>query len=108
MGGEELKWHQLAHMSQQGPHYSPKSKAKANYKSINLRKIGNKCFKCCNIRFSSFRENPSEEVDEYDNYYYYEYIARKESFSRAPEIDFRYELKARKVMVDFKFDAQYS
>ena len=43
MGGEELKWHQLAHhqlMSQQGPHFSPHSKAKANYKSTNLRKIG--------------------------------------------------------------------
>ena len=36
MGGEELKWRQLAHhqlMSQQGPHFSPHSKAKANYKS---------------------------------------------------------------------------
>ena len=33
----------------------------------------------------------------------YEYIARKEGFSWAPEIDFRYEIKARKVMVDFKF-----
>ena len=29
-------------------------------------------------------------------------------FSRAPEIDFRYETKARKVMVDFKFDALHS
>ena len=29
-------------------------------------------------------------------------------FSWAPEIDFRYEIKARKVMVDFKFDALYS
>ena len=29
-------------------------------------------------------------------------------FSRAPEIDFRYEIKARKVMVDFKFDALYN
>ena len=31
MGGETLKWHQLAHyhvMSQQGPHVSPHSKAK--------------------------------------------------------------------------------
>ena len=28
-------------------------------------------------------------------------------FHRAPEIDFRYETKARKVMVDFKFDALY-
>ena len=26
-------------------------------------------------------------------------------FQGAPEIDFRYEIKARKVMVDFKFDA---
>ena len=36
MGGEELQWSQLAHhqlMSQQGPHVSPHSKAKANYKS---------------------------------------------------------------------------
>ena len=28
-------------------------------------------------------------------------------FSRAPEIDFRYEIKAKKAMVDFKFDALY-
>ena len=36
MGGEELKWRQLVHhqlMSQQGPHFSPHSKAKANYKA---------------------------------------------------------------------------
>ena len=67
MGGEILKWRQLAHnqlMSQQRPHFSPHSKAKA-YKSINLRKIGNKWFKCFSVRFSSLRENPSEEVDEY-------------------------------------------
>ena len=40
MGGEELKWCQLAHhqlTSQQGPHFSPHSKAKAIYKSTNLR-----------------------------------------------------------------------
>ena len=35
-------------------------------------------------------------------------IARNDSFSRVPEIDFRYEIKARKVMVDFKFYALYS
>ena len=39
-------------------------------------------------------ENPSEEVDDYDNYYCYEFVARNDCFSRAPEIDFRYELKA--------------
>ena len=36
VGGEELKWRQLAHhqlMSQQGPHFGPHSKAKANDKS---------------------------------------------------------------------------
>ena len=35
VGEEELKWRQLAHhqlMSQQGPNFSPHSKAKANYK----------------------------------------------------------------------------
>ena len=33
-------------------------------------------------------ENPSEEVDDYDNYYYdYEFIARNYGFRRAPEID---------------------
>ena len=53
-------------------------------------------------------ENPSEEVDDYNNNYYYEFIARNNGFWRAPEIDFRYERKARKVMVDFKFDALYS
>ena len=57
------------------------------------------------VHFSILRENPSEEVD-YDNYYY-EFIARNDVFWWAPEIDFRYETKARKVMVDFKFDALY-
>ena len=37
----------------------------------------------------------------------YEEIARNDGFSRAPEIDFHYETKARKVMVDFKFVALY-
>ena len=63
-------------------------------------------YKWCSDRFSTLRENPSEEVD-YDNYYY-ESIARIDDFSRAPEIDFHYETKARKVMADFKFDALYS
>ena len=36
-----------------------------------------------------------------------EFIARNYGIWRAPEIDFRYEIKARKVMVDFKFDALY-
>ena len=41
-------------------------------------------------------------------YYHYEFIARNDGFWRAPVIDFRYETKARKVMVDFKFDVLYS
>ena len=42
MGGEKLKWRQLAHhqlMSQQRPHFSPYRKAKANDKRPNLRKL---------------------------------------------------------------------
>ena len=35
------------------------------------------------------------------------FIARNDYFWRASETDFRYETKARKVMVDFKFDALY-
>ena len=34
-------------------------------------------------------------------------IARKDGFLWAPKINFRYETKSRKVMVDFKFDALY-
>ena len=34
-------------------------------------------------------------------------IARNDGFWRAPEIDFRYETEARKVMVYFEFDALY-
>ena len=34
--------------------------------------------------------------------------SQETTFSRATEIDFRYEIKARKVMVEFKFDALYS
>ena len=93
MSREELKWHQLAHnqlISPQGPHFGPHSIAKTNDKSTNLMKNG--------FYWSS------EEVDDDNDY---ELIARNDGFSRAPEIDFRYETKARKVMVDFKFDALY-
>ena len=38
---------------------------------------------------------------------YYEFIARNDGFWQAPDFDFRFETKARKVMVDFKFDALY-
>ena len=40
MGSEELKWHQLKTISSQGPHFSPRSTAKTNDKSTNLRKNG--------------------------------------------------------------------
>ena len=57
VGGEELKGRQLAHhqlMSQQGPHFSPHSKGKANYKSANLRKIGT-----CQLLPTSLPPKPS-------------------------------------------------
>ena len=81
-------------------HFSPHSKAKANYKSKNLRKISG----ISDVAFASvYSENPSDEF----NYYYYEFIARNDGFWRAPEIEFRNETEARKLMVDFKFDALY-
>ena len=74
MGGEKLKWHQLAHyqlMSQQQPHFNPHRKAKVIDKRPNLRKIGNYSG-ISHVTFASvlLGENASEEVDDYDNYYY--------------------------------------
>ena len=48
VGGEDLKWHQLAHnqlITPQGPHFNPHSTAKTNYESTNLWKIGIKWYK---------------------------------------------------------------
>ena len=107
VGGEELKWRQLARhhlISQQGPHCSPQSTAKTKDKNTNLRKmICNGMYKRCSVRFSILGENPSEEVVVYDNYYY-EFI---DGFWRELDFDFSYETEARKVMVDFKIDALY-
>ena len=41
LGGKKLKWRQLAHHQLMSQQSSPHSKAKANYKRPNLRKIGN-------------------------------------------------------------------
>ena len=109
MGGEELKWHQLAHhhlIIQQGPHFSPHGTAKTKDNNTNLWKIVTSGTSDVAIASVYFEKILSAEVD-YDNYYYYEFIARNDGFRRAPEINFCYETKARKVMVDFKFDALY-
>ena len=37
----------------------------------------------------------------------YELIARNDGFCQAPAIDFHHETEAKKLMVDFKFDALY-
>ena len=62
-------------ISSQGHQFSPRSTAKTNDKSTNLRKNGIYWYKWCCDRFSILRENPYEEVDddENDNYYYYYY-----------------------------------
>ena len=72
MGREELKWCQLTHhqlLSQQGPHFSPHSKAKVTYKSTNLRKLVASGISDVAIASVHSKKNPSEE-DDYDNYYY--------------------------------------
>ena len=68
--GEELKWRQLAHhhlMNQQGLHFSPHSKVKANDKSTNLRKYGIQLYKSHSVHFSVLGQNPSEEELDYEN-----------------------------------------
>ena len=68
-------------ISSQGPHFSPRSTAKTNGKSKNLRKNGIYWYKWCCDHFSILWENPYEEVDddddENDNYFYYHYYNRK-------------------------------
>ena len=94
--------------SSQGPHFSPRSTAKTNNKSSG-RKASIGISDVVTISVYSEKTRMKVDDDENDNcYYYYESIARNDGFSRAPEIDFRYETKARKVMIDFKFDALYS
>ena len=56
--------------SSERPHFNPHSTAKTNDKSTNLRKNGIYWYKWCN-RFSILRENPYEEVDDENDYYYY-------------------------------------
>ena len=111
MGREELKWRQLAHnhlISQQGPQFSPHSNAKAKIKAqISGRMLSSSTsdvafasvysektrMKKCLIMIIMIIMNKSQETTV--------------SGGRAPQIDFHYETKARKVMVDFKFDALY-
>ena len=61
VGGEELKWRQLAHhqlMSQQGLYFSPHSKAKANDKAqISRRMVSSGIYKSRSIRFNILGEN---------------------------------------------------
>ena len=73
MGGEKLKWRQLAHhqlMRQQRPHCSPHRKAKPMIKGQISGKLVSSG--TSHVAFASvlLGENLSEEVDDYDNYYY--------------------------------------
>ena len=101
MGGKELKWCQLTHtqlMSLQGPHISAHSTAETNDKaqiSGRMASIGISDVVTASVYSEKTRlkklmmitiMNKSQETP---------------FFSWAPEIDFRYETKARKVMVDF-------
>ena len=63
MGGEELKWRKLLYSL---IHFSPHRKAKA--KRPNLLALSH-------VAFASvlLGEKPSEEVDDFDNYYYNEF-----------------------------------
>ena len=66
----QLAHHQL--MSQQWPHFSPHKKLKPMIKGQISGKLVSSGIS--HVAFASvlLGENPSEEVDDYDNYYYYE------------------------------------
>ena len=71
MGGEELKWRQLAHhqlMSQKVPYFSTHSKVKLIIKPQISGKLVTSGISDVVMTFSTLQENPSEE-DDYDNYY---------------------------------------
>ena len=90
-------------MSPQGPHFSAHSTAKTNDKSTNLRKNGIYWYNdVVNASVYSEKTRMKKLM-----MIMIKYKSQETSFSRAPDIDFRYETKARKVMVDFKFDALY-
>ena len=92
MGGEELKWRQLTHnqlMSPQGPHFSPHSTVKTNDKSTNLRKNGISDVVTASVYSEKTRLKK---------------LMMKMIIIRKKR---RIFTGARKVMVDFKFDALY-
>ena len=66
MGGKELKWRQLL-MSQ---HFSPHRKAKVNDKGQISGKLVSSGISYVAFTSVLLGENPSEEVDDNDNYYY--------------------------------------
>ena len=84
MGGEELKWRQLAHnqlMSPQRPHFSPYSIQLIPIIEAQISgKLVSSGISDVSVHFSILGQNPSEEVDDYDNYYYYDFIARNDRF----------------------------
>ena len=102
MGGEELKWRQLAHHQLMSLILVHRVKLKPVIKAqISGRMVSS----ISQVAFASvYSEKTCMKKLDYDNYYYY----RNDVFWWSLEIDFRYETKARKVKVDFKFDALYS
>ena len=105
MGGEELKWHQLAHhqlMSQQGPHFSHTVKLKPIIKAQISGKLVTS-----GISDVATASVHSEKTLLKKLMIMIIIIVRNDGFWRAPENYFRYETEARKVIVDFKFDALY-
>ena len=109
-GGEELKWHQLAHhqlMRQQGPHFSSHSKLKSMIKAHSSGRLVSSGISDVVIA-SVYYEKTCLKKLMMKLLLLLLWINRKKRwFLAVPKTDFRYETKARKVMVDFKFDALY-
>ena len=91
MGGEKLKWRQLAHqfLSQQKPHFSHHSKAKANIKAQISGKLVSS-----GISDVAFVSVSTEKTRMKKCWIMIIIIMKKiainDGFCRAPEIDFRF------------------
>ena len=94
-------------MSQQRPHFSPYCKAKTIIKGQISGKLVTSSISSVAIVSVNSEKTCLKKIVMISIIISMNKIARIDGFWRAPEIDFRYETKARKVMVDFKFDALY-
>ena len=110
MGREELKWRQLAHhqlVSQQGPRFSPTVKLKPIIKAQILGKLVTSVITDVAIASLHSEKTRLKKISMIIIIITMN-KSQESTLLAGSTIDFHYKTDARKVMVDFKFDALYS